>query len=58
VTPWLDTLMVLCVFTSLKVLGSSRLGNSCIRTAAFQGVLLGFLPIVAHPGNLSPGCSS
>src|SRR2546425_12985648 len=45
--------MVLVVFTSLKLLGSSRLG-SCIRTAAFQGVLLGFLPIVAHPGSLAP----
>jgi len=53
VTPWLDTLMVLVVFTSLKLLGSSRLG-SCIRTVAFQGVLLGFLPIVAHPGSLAP----
>jgi len=53
VTPWLDTLMVLVIFTSLKLLGSSRLG-SCIRTAAFQGVLLGFLPIVAHPGSLAP----
>ena len=52
-TPWLDTLMVLVVFTSLKLLGSSRLG-SCIRTAAFQGVLLGFLPIVAHAGSLAP----
>src|SRR2546428_11979955 len=45
--------MVLVIFTSLKLLGSSRLG-SCIRTAAFQGVLLGFLPIVAHPGSLAP----
>src|SRR2546425_13150648 len=45
--------MVLVVFTSLKLLGSSRLG-SCIRTAAFQGVLLGFLPIIAHPGSLAP----
>src|SRR5437867_10852098 len=52
-TPWLDTLMVLVVFTSLKLLGSSRLG-SCIRTAAFQGVLLGFLPIFAHAGSLAP----
>src|SRR3989442_6866656 len=45
--------MVLVIFTSLKLLGSSRLG-SCIRTAAFQGVLLGFLPIIAHPGSLAP----
>lgn len=49
--PWLDTLLVLLVFTNLRLLGSSRLGSS-IRTAAFQGVLLGFLPLLAHPGSL------
>jgi hydrogenase-4 component E len=49
-TPWLDTLMVLVVFTSLRLLGSSRLGSS-IRTVAFQGILLGFLPVVAHPAD-------
>ncbi len=48
---WLDTLLVLLVVTSLKLLGSSRLG-SCIRTVAFQGVLLGFLPLLAHPENV------
>ena len=51
-TPWLDTLMVLVVFTSLKLLGSSRLGSS-IRTVAFQGILLGLLPVVAHPGSVT-----
>jgi len=52
VTPWLDTLLVLVVFTSLKLLGSSRLG-SCIRTVAIQGILLGFLPIAAHPAGVA-----
>jgi hydrogenase-4 component E len=51
VTPWLDTLLVLVVFTGLKILGSSRLG-SCIRTVAVQGILLGFLPVVAHPASV------
>jgi len=44
--------MVLVVFTNLKLLGSSRLGSS-IRTVAFQGILLGLLPGVAHPGSVS-----
>ena len=51
-TPWLDTLMVLLVFTNLKLLGSSRLGSS-IRTVAFQGILLGLLPIVSHPWGIA-----
>lgn len=49
--PWLDTLMVLIVFTNLRLLGSSRLG-ACIRTVAFQGLLLGLLPLIAHAGAL------
>lgn len=52
-TPWLDTLMVLLVFTNLRVLGSSRLG-ACIRTVAVQGLLLGFLPWLSHPDRLAP----
>ncbi len=52
-TPWLDTLMVLLVFTNLRVVGSSRLG-ACIRTVAVQGVLLGFLPLLAHPDRMAP----
>lgn len=47
-TPWLDALMVLAICTSLKLLGSSRLGSS-IRTVAAQGVVLGLVPIAAHP---------
>lgn len=49
--PWLDTLMVLAVCTSLKLLGSSRLGSS-IRTVAVQGVVLGLVPVAAHPGGV------
>ena len=52
-TPWLDTLMVLLVFTNLRLLGSSRLG-ACIRTVAAQGFLLGLLPILAHPDRIAP----
>jgi hydrogenase-4 component E len=51
-TPWLDTLMVLIVLTNLRFLGSSRLG-ACIRTVAVQGILLGFLPILAHSDDLT-----
>src|SRR5512143_4019810 len=43
--------MVLAVGTSLKLLGSSRLGSS-IRTVAVQGVVLGLVPIAAHPGGV------
>ena len=52
-TPWLDTLMVLLVFTNLRLLGSSRLG-ACIRTVAAQGFLLGLLPLLAHPDRIAP----
>ena len=50
-TPWLDALMVLAVCTSLKLLGSSRLGSS-IRTVAVQGAILGLVPVAAHPGGV------
>jgi len=43
---WLDFLLVLLVLTNLRLLGSSRLA-SCIRTVAFQAVLLGVLPLAA-----------
>jgi hydrogenase-4 component E len=49
--PWLDTLIVLVVFSNLKLLGSSRLGSS-IRTVAVQGILLGLLPLLAHGDEL------
>ncbi len=47
--PALDTLLVLVVLLDFQMLGSSRT-VSVIRAAAMQGVLLGMLPILAHPG--------
>ncbi len=49
---WLDLVLVLLVLTNLRLLGSSRLA-SCIRTVAAQAVLLGVLPLVAHPHDVS-----
>jgi hydrogenase-4 component E len=46
----LDTLMVLLVFTNLRLLGLSRLSAS-IRTVAAQGVLLGFVALASHAGH-------
>lgn len=42
-----NLILVLVVLTNLKLLGSSRLGAS-IRVVAAQGVVLGFLPLLAH----------
>ncbi|MBI5210504.1 MAG: hydrogenase [Elusimicrobia bacterium] len=42
-----DVLVILVVLTNLRVLGLSRL-SPCIRTVAFQGALLGLLPVLAH----------
>src|SRR5208282_1529975 len=47
-----NLILVLVVLTNLKLLGSSRLGAS-IRVVALQGVVLGWLPILAHLQNLS-----
>lgn len=43
----LDHILILVLLTNLKLLASSRLGAS-IRTVAAQGILLGFLPFLAH----------
>jgi hydrogenase-4 component E len=48
----LDTLMVLLVFTNLRILGLSRISAS-IRTVAAQGVLLGVVALVANAGHLN-----
>jgi hydrogenase-4 component E len=48
----LDTLMVLLVFTNLRILGLSRLSAS-IRTVAAQGILLGLVALAAHAGHWS-----
>jgi hydrogenase-4 component E len=42
-----DLTLFLVVLTDFAVLGSSRL-SACIRAIAFQGVLLGVLPLVLH----------
>jgi hydrogenase-4 component E len=46
---WVDSVLILLVLTNLAMLGLSRLGT-CIRIVALQGVGLGLLPILAHPG--------
>jgi hydrogenase-4 component E len=47
-----NIILVLVVLTNLKLLGSSRIGSS-IRVVAAQGVVLGFLPILAHMHDLT-----
>jgi hydrogenase-4 component E len=48
----IDTLMVLLVFTNLRLLGLNRL-NASIRTVATQGVLLGIVALLANSGHLT-----
>jgi hydrogenase-4 component E len=47
-----DAILVGVVLTSFVLLGSSRFG-SCIRVAAWQGVLLGVLTLAARPEEAS-----
>ena len=42
-----ESLVILVVLSNLRVLGASRL-SVCIQTVAFQGALLGLLPVLAH----------
>lgn len=49
---WSDAVLVLLILTNLRLLGSSRL-TACIRTVAAQGVLLGILPLLAQPEELT-----
>jgi hydrogenase-4 component E len=44
VNVWLDAILVLLVLTSFWLLGSSRL-QTCIQAVAFQGLLLGLIPL-------------
>ena len=44
---WLDAILVLLVLSSLWLLGSSRL-QACIQAVAFQGILLGLIPLFAE----------
>jgi hydrogenase-4 component E len=49
-TTWMDMVLILLILPSFIFLGSSRL-QTCLRALAFQGALLGFLPLLApgHP---------
>jgi hydrogenase-4 component E len=51
-TPLADDLLIAVVLVDLFALASSRLGR-LIRTVALQGIVLGALPLVAHPGELT-----
>ena len=53
--PWLDIVLVLLILTNLHLLGSSRI-NACIRTVAFQAVLLGAISLLAHGAMWGFGC--
>jgi len=49
---WLDGVLVLLVLTSLWILGSSRL-RACIQATAFQGALLGLIPVLTKWPDIS-----
>lgn len=49
---WLELVTVLLFLTNLAMLGLSELG-SCIRTVAFQGILLGILTLIVREDGLS-----
>jgi hydrogenase-4 component E len=48
-TPLADLALLLVVLSDFAVLATSRL-SACIRAIAFQGILLGALPLLLHPG--------
>ncbi|HEY8175280.1 MAG TPA: hypothetical protein VIF32_06300 [Gemmatimonadaceae bacterium] len=48
-TPLADLALLLIVLSDFAVLATSRL-SACIRAVAFQGILLGALPLLLHPG--------
>ena len=49
---FLDATLVLLILSNLQLLGSSRL-QVCIRTVAWQAVLLGLLPILSQWGSMT-----
>lgn len=49
---WVNLAILLAVLANLKLLGSSRL-SACIRTVAFQGIVLGLLPLILPASGLS-----
>lgn len=50
---FMETVVVLLILTNLMLLGTSRL-FACIRLVAFQGVVLGGLPVLVHAGHVTP----
>ena len=44
-----EVLLLSVVLTNFVVLGTTRL-STCIRAVAVQGLLLGVMPVVLHPG--------
>lgn len=50
---WADLFLVAIVLLNFLVLGTSRL-RAVIRAVAVQGVILGVLPLLAHPGAPGP----
>ena len=51
-TSTIDLLLMLLMLTNLALLGTSRI-VACIRTAAFQGILLGLLTLATHTADLT-----
>lgn len=49
---WSDVIIIVAVLVNLKVLGSSRL-VACIRVVAFQGIILGLLPMLTNTGSMT-----
>ena len=48
----METVVVILILTNLMLLGSSRL-FACIRLVAFQGVVLGCLPVLVNAGDIT-----
>jgi len=46
-TSWIDFIMVFIVLMNLMLAASSRI-STCIKTVAFQGAVIGILPILIH----------
>jgi hydrogenase-4 component E len=44
---WIDSVLVCIILMNLLLVASSRL-SACIRIVAFQGIVVGFLPLVVH----------
>ncbi len=49
---WINFLLALLIISNLIMLGSSRLGF-CIKAVAFQGIILGILPLLVEAPHLS-----